>query len=223
LSKLPIKSKLNLKFKNQIDKINLLLLIIVIICVVLAVVLLYDIFSDKRWEKTNHLLTWDDFRGIPDLWLIATGNGAVIKADLKHETLYELEMLQGTCHYSFIKVEGFAYMSRIGSWANPIMKSFYTLQHEQIHFDIAEVHAEIFNKRVENELLNRVFLCPVGSDSWFQSKIKMESNAQATAILNQIREQMWFMQEVYDVQTNHGEDFAQQKAWDARISGLLEN
>jgi len=207
--------------KNQIDKINLLLLIIVIICVVLAVVLLYDIFSDKRWEKTNHLLTWDDFRGIPDLWLIATGNGAVIKADLKHETLYELEMLQGTCHYSFIKVEGFAYMSRIGSWANPIMKSFYTLQHEQIHFDIAEVHAEIFNKRVENELLNRVFLCPVGSDSWFQSKIKMEANAQATAILNQIREQMWFMQEVYDVQTNHGENYAQQKAWESRISELL--
>jgi len=191
--------------------------------VVLTVVLLYDMLSDKRWEKTNHLLTWDDFRGIPDLWLIATGNGAVIKADLKHETLYELEMLQGTCHYSFTKVEGFAYMSRMGSWANPIMKSFYTLQHEQIHFDIAEVHAEIFNKRVENELLNRVFLCPVGSDSWFQSKIKMEANAQATVILNQIREQMWFMQEVYDVQTNHGENYAQQKAWEIRISELLDN
>jgi len=204
-------------------KINSFLLIIVAICVVLTVVLLYDMLSDKRWEKTNHLLTWDDFRGIPNLWLIATGNGAVIKSDLKHETLYELEMLQGTCHYSLTKVEGFAYMSRIESWVNPIMKSFYTLQHEQIHFDIAEVHAEIFNQRVENELLNRVFLCPVGSDSWFQSKIKMETNAQATAILNQIREQMWFMQEVYDVQTNHGKDYAQQKAWDSRIRGLLDN
>ena len=204
-------------------KISLLLLIIVAICVVLTVVLLYEMFSDKRWEKTNHLLTWDDFRGIPDLWLIANGYGGGIKADLKHETLYELKMVQESCHYSFTKVEGFAYMSRIESWANPIMKSFYTLQHEQIHFDIAEVHAEIFNKRVENELLNREFLCPVGSDSWFQSKIKMESNAQATAILNQIRDQMWFMQEVYDVQTNHGEDYAQQKAWDNRIRELLEN
>lgn len=204
-------------------KISLLLLIIVTICVVLTVVLLYDMFSDKRWEKTNHLLIWDDFRGIPDLWLIANGYDGVIKADLKHETLYELKIVQGTCHYSFTKVEGFAYMSRIESWANPIMKSFYTLQHEQIHFDIAEVHAKIFNKRVENELLNRVFLCPVGSDFWFQSKIKVESYAQATAILNQIREQMWFMQEVYDVKTNHGEDFAQQKAWEYRIRGLLEN
>jgi len=205
------------------EKISSFLLIIVAICVILTVVLLYDIFSDKRWGKTNHLLTWDDFRGIPDLWLIATGYSAVIKADLKHETLYELEIVQGSCHYSFTKVEGSAYMSRIGSWANPIMKSFYTLQHEQIHFDIAEVHAEIFNERVKNELLNREFLCPVGSDSWFQSKIKMEANAQATAILNQIREQMWFMQEVYDVQTNHGEDFVQQKAWENRISGLLDN
>ncbi len=209
--------------KNQIDNLSLLVLIIVAICVVLTVVLLYEMFSDKRWEKTNHLLTWDDFRGIPDLWLIANGYGGGIKADLKHETLYELKMVQESCHYSFTKVEGIAYMSRIESWANPIMKSFYTLQHEQIHFDIAEVHAKIFNKRVENELLNRVFLCPVGSDSLFQSKIKMESNAQATAILNQIRDQMWFMQEVYDVQTNHGEDYAQQKVWDNRIRDLLEN
>ncbi len=209
--------------KNQIDRINLLLLIVVAICVVLTVVLLYDIFSDKRWEKTNHLLTWDDFRGIPDLWLIANGYGGVIKADLKHETLYELKIVQGSCHYSFTKVKGIAYMSRIESWVNPTMKSFYTLQHEQIHFDIAEVHAKIFNKRVENELLNRVFLCPAGSDSLFQSKIKMESNAQATVILNQIRDQMWFMQEVYDVQTNHGENFAQQKAWEYRIRDLLDN
>ncbi len=204
-------------------KLNFILLLIIVICVCLIIVWAFDTFSDKRWEKTNHLLTWDDFRGIPDLWLIANGYGGGINADLKHETSYELKMVQGTCHYSFTKVEGFAYMSRIESWANPIMKSFYTLQHEQIHFDIAEVHAKIFNKRVENELLNRVFLCPVGSDSWFQNKIKMESNAQATAILNQIRDQMWFMQEVYDVQTNHGKDYAQQKAWDNTICGLLDN
>jgi hypothetical protein len=204
------------------SKLNFVLLLIIVICVCLTIVWAFDTFSDKGWEKTNHLLTWYDFRGIPDLWLIATGSGAVIKADLKHETFYELEIAQGSCHYSLTKVEGIAYMSRIESWANPIMKSFYTLQHEQIHFDIAEVHAEIFNQRVENELLNRVFLCPVGSDSWFQSKIKMEANAQATAILNQIREQMWFMQEVYDVQTNHGENYAQQKAWENRISELLD-
>jgi len=204
-------------------KLNFVLLLIIVICVCLIIVWAFDTFSDKRWEKTNHLLKWDDFRGIPDLWLIANGYGGGIKADLKHETLYELKIVQGTCHYSFTKVEGFAYMSKIESWANPIMKSFHTLQHEQIHFDIAEVHAEIFNKRVENELLNREFLCPVGSDSWFQNKIRMESNAQATAILNQIREQMWFMQEVYDVQTNHGKDYAQQKAWDNTIRELLEN
>jgi len=34
-------------------KINLFLIIIVAICVALTVVLLYDMFSDKRWEKTR--------------------------------------------------------------------------------------------------------------------------------------------------------------------------
>jgi len=207
------------------EKISSFLLIIVAICVILTVVLLYDIFSDKRWEKTNHLLTWDDFRGIPDLGLVVFyGYGAVIKADLKHQTSYELKIVEGSCRYSITKVEGIAYMSRIESWANPMIKSsFWSLQHEQVHFNIAEVHAQIFNERVKNELLNREFLCPVGSNSWFQSKIKMEANAQATAILDQIRDQMRFVQESYDVQTKNGRDYEKQKEWEYRIRDILEN
>jgi len=206
------------------DKINLVLLLIIAICVGLAIVWVLDFTSELSWKNQSQL-EWDDFRGIPNLWLVVFyGYGAEIKSDLKHETLYELKIVEGSCRYSITKVEGIAYMSRIESWANPMIKSsFWSLQHEQVHFNIAEVHAQIFNERVKNELLNREFLCPVGSNSWFQSKIKMEANAQATAILDQIRDQMRFVQESYDVQTKNGRDYEKQKEWEYRIRDILEN
>jgi len=206
------------------DKINLVLLLIIAICVGLAIVWVLDFTSELRWKNPSQL-EWDDFRGIPNLGLVVFyGYGAEIKSDVKHQTSYELKIVEGSCRYSITKVEGIAYMSRIESWANPMIKSsFWSLQHEQTHFDIAEVHAKIFNERVKNELLNREFLCPVGSDSWFQGKIKMEANAQATAILDQIRDQMRFMQEAYDVQTKNGRDYEKQKEWEYRIRDILEN
>jgi len=206
------------------DKINLVLLLIIAICVGLAIVWVLDFTSELRWKNPSQL-EWDDFRGIPNLWLVVFyGYGAEIKSDLKHQTSYELEIVEGSCRYSITKIEGIAYMSRIESWANPMIKSsFWSLQHEQTHFDIAEAHAQIFNERVKNELLNRVFLCPVGSDSWFQGKIKTEADAQATAILDQVRDQMRFMQEAYDVQTKNGRDYEKQKEWEYRIRDILEN
>jgi len=206
------------------DKINLVLLLIITICVGLAIVWVLDFTSELRWKNPSQL-EWDDFRGIPNLWLVVFyGYGAEIKSDLKHQTSYELKIVEGSCRYSITKVEGIAYMSRIESWANPMITSSYrSLQHEQTHFDIAEVHARMFNERVKNELLNQEFLCPVGSNSWFQSKIKMEANALATAILDQIKDQLRFVQNAYDVQTEHGRDYEKQREWEYRIRDIIEN
>jgi len=205
------------------NKINLVLVILITIGVGLTIVWVLDFISELRWEKTR-LLTWDDFRGIPDLWGIAVRHhGAVIKSDIKYQISYETKIVQGSCHYWFTKVEGIAYMSRIESWVSPLQKwSFRSLQHEQNHFDIAEIHARLFNNRAENELLNRVFLCPVGSDSWFENKIKMEADAQATGILNPIRNQMHSMQQEYDFQYKNGNSEVRQ-IWYSRIQNLLYN
>ena len=205
-------------------KTNLVLVTIITICVGLTIGWVLDFTAERRWEKTNHLLEWDDFRGIPDLWsIVVDGSTAAIRSDIKHQTLYEWEIIQGSCHFWFTKVEGTAYMSRIESWVKPGMNSFSALQHEQIHFDITEVYAEKFNKRVENELLNRVFLCPVGSDWWSESKIKTAANAQVTTILNQIKKQMYLMQKTYDEQTRHGINYEEQNRWQYMIMNRLDN
>ncbi len=180
-----------------------------------------DATAELRWEKSRPL-TWDDFQGIPDLR--ATVAGAGIKADLKHKTIYEWKIIEGSCHYWFTEIEGIAYMSKIESWVRPDQRnSLWGLQHEQKHFDIVQIYAKKFNQRVENELLNRVFLCPGGSDSWSESKIKIAANAKVTAMLNQVRNQIPLMQKAYDEQTNHGMNNEQQKRWEYMVRDMLNN
>jgi len=97
------------------------------------------------------------------------------------------------------------------------------VRHEQIHFGIVEIHAKKFNERAEKELLNRVFLCPGGSDSWSESKIKIAANAKVTFILNQIRNEIPLMQKAYDEQTVHGMNHEEQKKWEYMVRDMLEN
>jgi len=202
-------------------KTDLILVTIIVISTGLSIVWVSDILSDKHWEENSHLLTWDDFRGVPNY--TALGYGAAIKADLKHQTSYETKITQGSCHYWFTEIEGIAYISRMESWVKPDQKYFWTLQHEQIHFDIVEIHARKFTQRVQNELLNQEFLCPGGIDSWSESKTRIAAYAKVTAILNQVREEIGFMQKAYDEQTNHGMDNEQQKRWEYMVRDMLVN
>ena len=194
---------------------------ITVIAVVISIGWVLDATAELRWEKSRPL-TWDDFQGIPDLRALSLG-AAAIKADVKHQSVYDWKIIQGSCHYWFTKVEGIAYMSKIESWVRPDQKNFLVLQHEQIHFDIVEIHAKKFNQRVENELLNRVFLCPGGSDSWSESKIKIAVYAKVTAILNQIKKEIPLMQKAYDEQTIHGMNREEQKAWEYMVRDMLDN
>ena len=202
-------------------KTDLILVTIIVISTGLSIVWVSDVLSDKHWEEKSHLLTWDDFRGVPDY--TALSYGAAIKADLKHQTSYETKITQGSCHYWFTKIEGIAYMSRMESWVRPDAKSFWALQHEQIHFDIVQIHAKRFNERVENELLNQEFLCPGGIDSWSESKTKIAAYAKVTAILNQAKKDVSLMQKTYDEQTNHGMNNEQQKSWENMVRDMLNN
>ncbi len=201
-------------------KTDLILVTIIVISTGLSIIWVSGVLSDKHWEETSHLLTWDDFRGIPDF--TALGSGAAIKADLKHQISYDWKITQGTCHYWFTKVKGIAYMSKMESWVKPDQKYFWILQHEQIHFDIVEIHARKFTQRVQNELLNQEFLCPGGIDSWSESKTRMAAYAKVTAILNQVRNDMWLMQKAYDEQIRMDYDY-QQKRWKYMVRDMLGN
>ena len=69
---------------------------ITVIAVVISIGWVLDATAELRWEKSRPL-TWDDFQGIPDLRALSLG-AAAIKADVKHQSVYDLKIIQGSCH-----------------------------------------------------------------------------------------------------------------------------
>jgi hypothetical protein len=181
------------------NKTNLLLLIIVAISMSLILALLYDMLSDKRWEKSNPLI-WDDFRGIPNPM---SPYGAFIKTYLDYEVSYESEIIQGSCHYWVTEIKGISYMSKVES--------------EQGHFDLTQTFANKFTDRAESEFLHKKFLCPK-NDAW---QINNEVSKKSEIILNQISGGLQLAHEDYDSETNHGLYYEGQKKWNLTIKNLL--
>jgi hypothetical protein len=89
------------------------------------------------------------------------------------------------------------------SWVR--VKNDYILKHEQGHFDIAEIHARLlhralleysFNSKSVSDDINKIY------------SATMEKHVQ--------------MQKLYDLETNHSLDSAQQRSWNNKIASRLE-
>jgi hypothetical protein len=88
------------------------------------------------------------------------------------------------------------------SWGR--LKTDYILNHEQGHFDIAEIFARKLNKEIT------LFLA--------KSKQHEELNKIYTKVMNEKRD----TQQQYDDETNHSINKTQQAAWDKKIEEMLE-
>ena len=89
------------------------------------------------------------------------------------------------------------------SWGR--IKNDYILNHEQGHFDIAEIHARILHKALV--------------EYSFNSKTVQND---VTKIYNDVMQEHTRLQQSYDQQTNHSLDTARQAVWDRRIDSLLK-
>jgi hypothetical protein len=88
------------------------------------------------------------------------------------------------------------------SWGR--LKTDYILNHEQGHFDIAEIFARKLNKEIT------LFLA--------KSKQHEELNKIYTKVMNEKRD----TQQEYDEETNHSINKGQQAAWDKKIEEMLD-
>ena len=96
------------------------------------------------------------------------------------------------------------YMIKSASWAFPIVKSSYSLNHEQRHFDLVKLISERFKAKLLSEKL---------SPDNYEGIINFE-------YLEFYRE-MNRLQEQYDKETNHGSNKAMQDEWNRRIDAEL--
>lgn len=147
-----------------------------------------------KWSKDNKL-TWSDFKGSPNLDVIAYA-----------KTAYKIEILPSDVqvdednniqNYEAMTVEAVFYTNE--SWVYE--KSDYLLKHEQLHFDIAALYA--FKIKMA-----------------FRTLIK-EKNANFNSYL-EVYQKLWSKcletQKKYDSETQHGQLVKENNEWIDRIN-----
>jgi hypothetical protein len=142
-----------------------------------------------EWNE-YYSLTWEDFQGTPDKQAIGDAGTAVqIKAKpfyVKDQVQYDVEAL----------------FNRKKSWSRG--KSESLLQHEQLHFDIAELYARKIRKKIndmEEKGVNDI----------------REYNAAIRDLLEQSNE----ADQRYDLETLHGALSKKQAVWETKVKEQL--
>lgn len=169
--------------------------------IILFIFLLFaaSLFSQNE-EKTipwsaDRKLQWSDYRGsyLKTEWAAATTASGIG---------YEFSILEKDGrHYLDIDVSCEFFPEK--SWYRPELCDKIILSHEQLHFDIAELHARKMRKQL--------------AEAQFTENVKEEVKAIYIDILKQLRQ----FQNRYDHETDFSRDIAEQLAWNKMISEAL--
>lgn len=149
--------------------------------------------------KAERPLTWSDFQGtVPQNTEFAAHTTTEIGMDAKY--MGTLVQMKGTydVYARFIKAE---------SWAKPgeRNRTASILKHEQLHFDITELHAR--KLRADLEQLRT-------GDRSLKQEVQHAFNVRNEEAAN--------LQRKYDRETDHGLRTEIQKAWERAISDSLQ-
>jgi len=150
---------------------------------------------DSIYWRPDIKLHWVDFRGKPDKsspFLAYTSTIISLKysVSIKGEKVFPVFKI--SCIFNCNK-----------SWARkdkPDLLTAALLDHEQIHFDIAELTARKLRKTLQNQKYT--------ADNY---EYKIE------AIRNKVLKEGELMQELYDKETGHGTQVKEQALWKNRI------
>lgn len=160
---------------------------------------LYSKTSPDTVYYQQRKVNWGDFQGP---FRATEKYGAAIFSSFGYESKVYVEDFT-----IFTEITPKVFTDKNMSWAKPEIKNSYSLNHEQLHFDICFLNALRFLKKIktfENE--------PTQDD--LISRIKYEYLEFYRATHN--------MQEQYDAETNHSIIKDQQKAWQIKIEEALK-
>jgi hypothetical protein len=104
-----------------------------------------------------------------------------------------------------VRIDLKVYMVKSASWASPMVKNPYSLNHEQRHFDLVKLIAERFRKKLASENL---------TPDNYEGIINFE--------YLEFYRQMNQLQEKYDEETGHGTNRIMQTVWNKRIDQELQ-
>lgn len=155
-----------------------------------------------EWDSKRPL-TWDDFQGNPDessehdaeteSTLRSQWNGIVVEGGIK-----------------VTEVKATAFFSPDESWVKDGKKTKELLNHEQGHFDIAQIFA-LKKQLAMNTLIGQIFPN--------EAAVK----AAIIAVCDNIDAEWNAFDDLYDDETDHSKDADKQKEWDKKIKKMLKD
>lgn len=146
--------------------------------------------------EPNKKLSWKDFKGRPKPSDAHKGAEITVSIFLK---IRDTSFWSGRIEY-----DAYAVAFKDESWVKPGYRDNYSLQHEQLHFDIAHLYAETLETKL-NSLDAKT------------TKDKAEVERILTAHLAEMQK----FQDKYDRETSGGNNYKQQKRWENKIAKAL--
>ncbi|MBS1927607.1 MAG: hypothetical protein IT254_07285 [Chitinophagaceae bacterium] len=153
--------------------------------------------NDVIYYKADQILAWDDFRGV-----VPERTGAVAAVTMSGFGYHASSKFSGRS--GMVAIGVYCYFDKTKSWVKPGRTTEYILQHEQLHFDISYLAANIFIQE-----LRLAELTPGNM------------NAEISRIYKSCTDLMDRMQDDYDRDTQNGQDVSQQKKWVTSIKRKL--
>ncbi|HEX6994197.1 MAG TPA: hypothetical protein VF339_08620 [Gammaproteobacteria bacterium] len=167
-----------------------------------------------RWQA-DRPLEWSDFKGQVD------PNAGPQTAALTSASVsvgFELEVRGGRrCEFEVLRIETTAEFHPEHSWVRDGARTAAVLEHEQGHFDLAEVFRAVLERQAA-ALVGRPQRCAAGADP---SAIEAEVNEWIAEIRGQVFDELERVQDQYDAETGHGTLPDAQSVWTARIRQAL--
>lgn len=148
------------------------------------------------WNEA-YKLSWQDFKGQPKFEIDAvatTASGITFKYGITHNS-------SGIVGYN-TTVKAHFYPKK--SWYKPERASDYILSHEQLHFDITELHARIFRFQIKD------------------LELKINLKEQLEFKHKNIIEALSIMQDKYDTESDFSRNPELQAKWQKYVQAELE-
>lgn len=147
--------------------------------------------------KASYKLSWDDFKDKPNMNTSAvaiTASGITFGFSIK-QTDDEVVDFSTKVHAHFYPEQ---------SWYKPNRANNHVLKHEQLHFDITELHARKLRYRISKlQVSNRI-----------KSELK--------SLQKTVNAELKRMQDKYDTKTNYSRNIEAQSQWESYIAEELK-
>lgn len=171
----------------------------IVLTIILTALAILDASAQEeeaiRWEPGQRL-SWSNFKGKPpESTRIAATTASGISYRYKTRS-------SGRRYLLDFEVDTYFYPNK--SWYHAAVCDANVLSHEQLHFDISELFAREFRRRLNSRT--------------FSENVK----AEVRAMFRQINKELSEFQNRYDQETDYSRNRAAQQVWNREIAEILE-